>query len=83
MRTIRDRQVHAGHRVDPRDAPARADDDLPSTPSRTMRLGDPTSSLPSGVTVAALIPRPDARIAAAASSTILLSVSRRFSSERS
>ena len=40
---------------------------LPSTSSRRIRLGEPTSSLPSGVTVAALMPKPAARIASAAS----------------
>ena len=56
---------------------------LPSMPSRSRRLGEPTSSLPSGVTVAALMPRPDRHIALAASSTTPLLVARRFSSERS
>src|SRR4029079_7988740 len=56
---------------------------LPSTSSRRIRLGEPTSSLPSGVTVAALIPKPASRIATAASETPALSVSRRCSSERS
>ena len=41
---------------------------LPSIPSRMMRLGLPTSSAPSGVIVAALIPSPASTIAAAASS---------------
>ena len=36
---------------------------LPSTSSRRMRLGEPTSSVPSGVIVAALSPKPAARIA--------------------
>jgi hypothetical protein len=39
---------------------------LPPTPSRTIRFGDPTSSAPSGVIVAALIPNPASRIAEAA-----------------
>ena len=56
---------------------------FPSTPSRTMRLGEPTSSLPSGVTVAAFRPNPASFIAAAASSTTALDVARRCSSERS
>src|SRR5918994_960267 len=56
---------------------------FPSTSSRRIRLGEPTSSLPSGVIVAALIPRPASRIAPAASVTQALPVSRRFSSERS
>ena len=56
---------------------------LPSTSSRRIRLGEPTSSLPSGVIVAALRPKPASRIARAASWTISLPVSRRFSSERS
>jgi hypothetical protein len=56
---------------------------LPSTPSRTMRFGEPTSSLPSGVIVAALMPRPDSCMAAAASSTIWFLVSRLRSSDRS
>ena len=37
---------------------------LPSTSSRRMRLGEPTSSLPSGVTVAAFRPKPASFIAA-------------------
>ena len=37
---------------------------LPSISSRRMRLGLPTSSAPSGVIVAALIPKPASRIAA-------------------
>ena len=56
---------------------------LPSTASRRIRLGEPTSSLPSGVTVAALSPKPASRMASAASVTTALSVSRRLSSERS
>src|SRR3954465_3117108 len=56
---------------------------LPSTPSRRIRFGEPTSSLPSGVIVAALSPNPASRIARAASWTISLPVERRFSSERS
>ena len=50
---------------------------LPSTASRRIRLGEPTSSLPSGVTVAALTPKPAARMAAAASLTHAFCVSRR------
>ena len=42
---------------------------LPSTSSRRIRLGEPTSSAPSGVTVAALRPRPASRMACAASET--------------
>jgi hypothetical protein len=56
---------------------------LPSTSSRRIRFGEPTSSAPSGVTVAALIPKPASRIAAAASDTHAFAVSRRCSSERS
>ena len=44
-------------------------------------MGEPTSSLPSGVTVAAFSPKPASRIARAASWTISLPVSRRFSSD--
>ena len=40
---------------------------LPPTSSRRIRFGEPTSSRPSGVTVAALMPKPASRIAAAAS----------------
>ena len=47
---------------------------LPSTSSRRMRLGEPTSSSPSGVIVAALIPKPQARIACAASLTTAFAV---------
>ena len=43
-----------------------------------MRLGEPTSSLPSGVTVAAFTPKPAARIASAASDTQPFDVSRRL-----
>ncbi len=56
---------------------------LPSIPSRMSRLGLPTSSAPSGVIVAALIPSPASTIAFAASSQTPFSVARRFSSERS
>ena len=56
---------------------------FPSTSSRRMRFGEPTSSLPSGVIVAALSPRPASRIALAASVTTSLEVARRCSSERS
>ena len=42
---------------------------LPPIPSRTIAFGVPTSSLPSGVIVAALIPSPAALIAAADSCT--------------
>ena len=56
---------------------------LPFTSSRRMRLGDPTSSLPSGVIVAALMPSPHAFMARADSVTTSLFVARRFSSERS
>ena len=38
---------------------------LPSTSSRRIRLGEPTSSAPSGVIVAALTPKPAARMACA------------------
>ena len=56
---------------------------LPLTASRSSRLGEPTSSAPSGVTVAAFRPKPEAHIAAAASLTTSLFVARRCSSERS
>ena len=56
---------------------------LPPISSRRMRFGEPTSPAPSGVTVAALRPKPCSRIAAAASCTTPFSVARRFSSERS
>ena len=56
---------------------------LPPIPSRTIRLGEPTSSGPSGVIVAALRPSPASRMAAAASSTTWLDVARRFSRPRS
>ena len=55
----------------------------PSSSSRRIRLGLPTSSLPSGVTVAALRPKRASRMAAAASDTTALDVARRCSSERS
>src|SRR3954452_18488070 len=56
---------------------------LPSISSRRIRLGEPTSSAPSGVIVAALIDKPHSRIAAAASVTTAFSVLRRLSSDRS
>src|SRR3712207_5967768 len=56
---------------------------VPFISSLKMAFGEPTSSGPSGVTVAALMPKPHSFIAAAASCTTLLSVARRFSSERS
>ena len=49
----------------------------PPISSRRMRFGEPTSSRPSGVTVAALSPSPCSRIACAASWTTSLSVARR------
>src|SRR3954469_25409977 len=55
----------------------------PPISSRRMRFGEPMSPRPSGVTVAALSASPCSRMAAAASCTIPLSVSRRRSSERS
>src|SRR5436305_6047549 len=55
----------------------------PPISSRRMRFGEPMSPRPSGVTVAAFNPSPCSRIAAAASWTTPLSVSRRRSSERS
>ena len=48
-----------------------------------MRLGEPTSSAPSGVIVAALSPKPDARMAFAAAWTTSFRVVRRFSRLRS
>ena len=56
---------------------------LPSIASRSRRFGLPTSSAPSGVTVAALIAKRASRMASAAAVTTSLVVSRRFSSERS
>jgi hypothetical protein len=56
---------------------------LPSMASRSSRLGLPTSSLPSGVIVAALMPKRASLIAAAALVTTSLFVRRRLSSERS
>ncbi len=56
---------------------------LPPTRSRISRFGLPTSSAPSGVIVAALIPNPVSAIRAAASSQTRFSVARRFSRERS
>src|SRR5919108_1286080 len=55
----------------------------PPISSRRMRFGEPTSSAPSGVIVAAFSPRPASRTAAAASCTISLGVARREASERS
>ena len=54
---------------------------VPSISSRRIRFGLPTSSLPSGVTVAALMPKPASAIARAASVTTSFSVSRRFERE--
>ena len=51
--------------------------------SRRIRFGEPMSSRPSGVIVAAFRPRPCSRIACAASFTTAFFVVRRFSSERS
>src|SRR6476619_5616334 len=56
---------------------------LPPISSRRIRFGEPTSPRPSGVTVAAFSPRPDSRIAAAASCTTPFWVSRRFPRDRS
>ena len=56
---------------------------LPPISSRRIRFGEPTSSAPSGVTVAALRPYPCSRIAAAASCTTRFWVARRPSRERS
>src|SRR6266566_3983565 len=55
----------------------------PSTARRRIALGLPTSSLPSGVTVAALTPKPVAISDCAASCTTWLRVFRRLTSERS
>src|SRR5262245_21942269 len=55
----------------------------PPISSRRIRFGEPTSSTPSGVIVAAFSPSPCSRIAAAASKTTLFSVVRRVASERS
>src|SRR5690348_1719283 len=55
----------------------------PSICLRRIALGLPTSPEPSGVTVAALIPKPSSRRAAEASITDWLRVRRRSSSERS
>ena len=52
---------------------------VPFMPRRRMAFGEPTSSAPSGVIVAALIPSPVSRIASAASWTTPFSVARRFS----
>src|SRR4051812_21618437 len=56
---------------------------LPSTSSRRIRFGEPTSSEPSGVMVAALMPNPAAFMARAASETQAFDVERRCSSDRS
>src|SRR3954454_712056 len=56
---------------------------LPSIASRRRRLGLPTSSAPSGVTVAALRPKRASAIAAAAAETTSFDVLRRLSSDRS
>ena len=56
---------------------------LPSSSSRRMRFGLPTSSSPSGVIVAALMPKPDSAIARAPARTTSFCVLRRFSSDRS
>ena len=56
---------------------------LPPIASRRIRFGLPTSSAPSGVIVAALIPNPVSSIASAASAQTRFSVARRFASERS
>src|SRR5262245_12879489 len=55
----------------------------PPISSRRIRFGEPTSSRPSGVIVAAFSPKPSSRIARAASWTTAFCVSRRASSERS
>src|SRR5450759_153579 len=55
----------------------------PSISLRRMAFGLPTSPLPSGVMVAALIPNPSSRSASAASMTPSLRVLRRSSRERS
>src|SRR5438874_307815 len=55
----------------------------PPISSRRIRFGEPTSSAPSGVIVAAFRPSPAWRTAAAASCTIAFFVARRDSSERS
>ena len=55
----------------------------PPIPSRRRRLGEPTPPMSGGVTVAALSPRPDSTIAAAASRTTSFFVARRLSRERS
>jgi hypothetical protein len=56
---------------------------FPSISSRRIRFGEPTSSAPSGVIVAAFSPKPDSAIARAAFTTTSLLVLRRFSSDRS
>ena len=55
----------------------------PPISSRRIRFGEPTSSAPSGVIVAAFSPSPASRTAAAASWTTAFCVARRCSSERS
>ena len=55
----------------------------PSIAFRTIAFGEPTSSFPSGVIVAALSPSLWRFIAAAASSTTTFRVARRFSSAKS
>ncbi len=59
--------IGAADRRDAGDPPAGADDDLAVDELARSRFGEPTSSLPSGVTVAALMANPDSRIARAAS----------------
>jgi hypothetical protein len=56
---------------------------LPPISSRMIRFGEPTSSRPSGVIVAAFSPSPASRSAAAASCTTPFFVARRFARERS
>ena len=56
---------------------------MPPISSRRIRFGEPTSSAPSGVIVAAFSPSPASCTAAAASWTIAFVVARRDSSERS
>src|SRR5205085_3031104 len=56
---------------------------VPLIASRRMAFGEPTSPLVSGVMVAALRPRPEATMAAAASRTTALCVARRLASDRS
>jgi len=59
--------VGAAHRHDPGDPPAGTDDHLAADLLAQEPVGEPTSSRASGVTVAALSPSPDSRIAVAAS----------------